>query len=89
MPMTDAHARARALYDALRTRMPIPPFTDFDLTLAKADGCLAQCGLIDLLLADGDRIVADKVGLTSEPMQRMIHVDSPEFNRLGPVRAAA
>lgn len=32
-----------------------------------------------LLLADGDRIVGHKVGLTSKPMQRMFGVDSPDF----------
>ena len=35
-----------------------------------------------LLLADGDRIVGYKVGLTSKPMQKMIGVDQPDY---GPV----
>jgi 2-keto-4-pentenoate hydratase len=34
---------------------------------------------VKLLLADGDRIVGHKVGLTSKPMQRMIGMDSPDF----------
>ena len=85
MPVTDAPAKARALYDARRTRVPIPPFTDADPTLGMADGYAIQRELIDLLLADGDRIVGHKVGLTSKPMQKMVGVDSPDY---GPVLAS-
>ena len=85
MPVTDAPAKARALYDARRTRVPIPPFTDDDPTLGMADGYAIQRELIDLLLADGDRVVGHKVGLTSKPMQKMVGVDSPDY---GPVLAS-
>jgi 2-keto-4-pentenoate hydratase len=83
--VTDAPAKARALYDARRTRVPIPPFTDADPSLGMADGYAIQRELIDLLLADGDRIVGHKVGLTSKPMQQMVGVDSPDY---GPVLAS-
>ncbi|GAA4558464.1 2-keto-4-pentenoate hydratase [Pseudonocardia xishanensis] len=79
MPLRDPAAGARALYDARRTRTPIPPLTDDDPTLGMADGYAVQRELVALLLADGDRIVGYKVGLTSEPMQQMIGVDSPDF----------
>ncbi len=93
MPTTDAPgvvpdiviARARALYDARRNRVPIPPFTDADPSLGMADGYAVQQELLALLLADGDRVVGHKVGLTSKPMQRMIGVDSPDY---GPVLAS-
>jgi 2-keto-4-pentenoate hydratase len=85
MPVTDAPAKARALYDARRTRVPIPPFTDDDPGLGMADGYAIQRELIELLLADGDRIVGHKVGLTSKPMQQMVGVDSPDY---GPVLAS-
>ena len=85
MPVTDAPAKARALYDARRTRVPIPPFTDDDPSLGMADGYAIQRELIELLLADGDRIVGYKVGLTSKPMQKMVGVDSPDY---GPVLAS-
>jgi 2-keto-4-pentenoate hydratase len=85
MPVADAPAKARALYDARRTRVPIPPFTDADPTLGMADGYAIQRELIALLLADGDRIVGHKVGLTSKPMQQMVGVDSPDY---GPVLAS-
>ena len=47
MPVTDARAKARALYDARRTRAPIPPFTDDDPSLGMADGYAIQRELID------------------------------------------
>jgi 2-keto-4-pentenoate hydratase len=50
-----------------------------------ADGYAIQKELVPLLLADGDRIVGYKVGLTSEPMQKLIGVDSPDY---GPVLAS-
>ncbi len=57
----------------------MPPFTDADPTLGADEGYLIQQELVAMLLADGDRIVGHKVGLTSRPMQRMIGMDSPDF----------
>jgi 2-keto-4-pentenoate hydratase len=85
MPVTDAAAKARALYEARRTRTPIPPFTDVDPTLDMADGYAIQRELVPLLLAEGDSIVGYKVGVTSKAMQRLIGIDSPDY---GPVLAS-
>jgi len=82
MPVTDPAGKARALYEARRNRVPIPPFTDDDPGLDMADGYAIQRQLVPMLLAGGDRVVGYKVGLTSKAMQRMIGVDSPDF---GPV----
>lgn len=85
MPLTDAPGKARALYEARRSRVPIEPFTDSDPDLTMADGYAVQAELTRLLLEDGDRIVGYKVGLTSKPMQRMVGVDTPDY---GPVLAS-
>src|SRR5271168_3109383 len=85
MPVRDAVAKARALYEARRTRVPIPPFTDEDPSLGMADGYAIQRELVQLLLADGDHIVGYKVGITSKAMQRMAGIDSPDY---GPVLAS-
>ena len=82
---TEARAKAQALRHARRTRTPIPPFTDTEPDLGMADGYAVQRQLVNLLLADGDAIVGYKVGLTSEPMQRMVGVTSPDY---GPVLAS-
>jgi 2-keto-4-pentenoate hydratase len=81
----DPKAKAEQLYVARRRRVPIPPFTDADPTLGANEGYLIQQELVRLLLADGDRIVGHKVGLTSKPMQRMLGMDSPDY---GPVLAS-
>lgn len=85
MPVTDAPGKARALYDARRTRTPIPPFTDDDPSLGMADGYAVQQELVALLLADGDTVVGHKVGVTSKAMQRLIGIGSPDH---GPVLAS-
>jgi 2-keto-4-pentenoate hydratase len=85
MPVTDASAKAKALHEARRTRVPIAPFTDAEPDLTMADGYAIQQELVPLLLADGDRIVGHKVGLTSTAMQKLIGVDSPDY---GPVLAS-
>ena len=85
MPVSDAAAKARALYDARRTRIPIPPFTDDEPDLDMADGYAIQQELVPLLLAEGDRVVGHKVGVTSAAMQRMIGIDTPDH---GPVLAS-
>jgi 2-keto-4-pentenoate hydratase len=78
----DPQVTARALYEARRTRTPIPPFGK---GLGAEEGYRIQQELVALLLADGDRIVGHKVGLTSKPMQRLIGMDSPDY---GPVLAS-
>jgi 2-keto-4-pentenoate hydratase len=85
MPLTDVAGKAKALYEARRNREPIQPFTDADPDLGMADGYAVQQQLTSLLLADGDRLVGYKVGLTSRPMQQLIGVDQPDC---GPVLAS-
>ena len=82
MPLTDVSGKARALYEARRSRQAIKPFTDADPDLGIADGYAIAQQLTSMLVNDGDEVVGYKVGLTSKPMQKMIGVDSPDH---GPV----
>ncbi|SDH47234.1 2-keto-4-pentenoate hydratase [Pseudonocardia oroxyli] len=83
--MTTPVEKARALYAARATRTPIPPFTDAEPRLGMADGYAIQQELTALLVADGDRIVGHKVGLTAAPMQQALGIDTPDY---GPVLAS-
>ena len=51
MPLTDVPGKARALYEARRTRQQIEPFTDADPDLGMADGYAVQQELLGMLLA--------------------------------------
>jgi 2-keto-4-pentenoate hydratase len=82
MPLTDVSGKAKALYEARRTRQAIEPFTDADPDLGMADGYAIAQQLTSMLVSDGDTVVGYKVGLTSRPMQQLIGVDSPDH---GPV----
>src|SRR5260370_6501337 len=82
MPLTDVSGKAKALYEARRSRQAIQPFTDADPDLGMADGYAIAQQLTSMLVSDGDEVIGFKVGLTSKPMQQMIGVDSPDH---GPV----
>lgn len=71
-----------ALYEARLKRLPIAPFTDADPTLDAADGYAVQQQLTQMLVADGERVVGYKAGLTSATMQAMFGVHTPDY---GPV----
>jgi len=70
---------AAALYAARSSGVPIEPLTDSHPAMSVRDAYRIQQDLVARLVADGDRIVGYKLGLTSLPMQRMFGVDSPDF----------
>jgi 2-keto-4-pentenoate hydratase len=81
----DAKATAEALYKATRTRTPLPPLTTTHPDMTVADAYAVQSQLCDMLLAEGDRVVGYKLGLTSAAMQQMFGLDEPDY---GPVFAS-
>jgi len=68
-----------SLYDARRSGVTVEPLTDAYPSMSVTDAYRVQQDLVARLLADGDRIVGYKLGLTSAPMQRMFGIDSPDF----------
>ena len=70
---------AAALYSAKRSGVPIEPLTDSHAGMSLTDAYRVQRDLVERLLADGDRVVGYKLGLTSKPMQRLVGIDSPDF----------
>jgi 2-keto-4-pentenoate hydratase len=75
----DATGTADELYKAARTRTPIPPHTHPHPDMTVADAYAIQQALCERLLADGDRVVGYKLGLTSAPMQQMFGVNEPDY----------
>ncbi|UNK42285.1 2-oxopent-4-enoate hydratase [Luteimonas sp. S4-F44] len=78
----DPTVHADALHAALREAAPIAPLTGrvqgLDLAGAYA---IAQAG-IARRVAEGERVVGRKIGLTSAAVQRMLGVDQPDFGVL-------
>ena len=81
MTLTGAEVSQLAsdLHHARRTGIPIPPLTDQHPGMTMTDGYRVQQALVAMLTAEGERVIGYKLGLTSEPMQRLLGVDSPDF----------
>jgi 2-keto-4-pentenoate hydratase len=76
---------ARALRQARRDRVPVPPLTEERPELTAADAYAVQRRLVELLQADGEGgVVGYKLGLTSRAMQEQLGIDQPDY---GPVLA--
>lgn len=72
-------ALGKALYEARVNRVPIDPITAAHPDMDVTDAYRVQQDLVGRFLANGDRIVGYKLGLTSAPMQQLLGVDTPDF----------
>lgn len=79
--LTEVEARvfADALYEARRSRVPVPAFTNSRPELGMMDGYAIQQHLVARLVGDGEVICGYKLGLTSAPMQELLGVQQPDF----------
>jgi len=83
VPAADLHRQlADELWEADRTAKPIDPLTDRYDDLAIEDAYAIQTINIDRRIAEGQRVIGRKVGLTSKPMQDLLGVDEPDFGVL-------
>jgi 2-oxopent-4-enoate hydratase len=84
-PVTD-HARLEAiaaeLWEADRTRRPIPPITDAHPDLSVEDAYAIQTVNVDRRIAAGARRLGSKVGLSAKAMQQLLGVNEPDFGAL-------
>ena len=74
---------AETLFESYRTGVAIEPLSDADPSLDPGDAHRIQ-GMFATKLMDwmGGQVIGYKLGLTSEPMQKLLGVDTPDF---GPV----
>jgi len=73
---------ADELWEADRTAKPISPLTERFPSLVIEDAYAIQTINIDRRVADGQKIIGRKVGLTSAPMQKLLGVNEPDFGVL-------
>lgn len=79
MDLDDLSAR---LWAATAKRVAIPPLTAGVADLTVADAYAVQDAVLDRHRADGARVTAAKLGLTSRAKQRQMHVDEPLYGWL-------
>ena len=82
MPTDLQRDLATELWEADRTAVPIAPLTERHPELVLADAYAIQTINIERRVAEGQRVIGRKVGLTSKPMQRLLGVDEPDFGVL-------
>jgi 2-oxopent-4-enoate/cis-2-oxohex-4-enoate hydratase len=70
------------LYAALRARTTVPPLTGRTETLTIEDAYRVSLRTLSRRLADGERVVGKKIGVTSPAVQRMLDVHQPDFGWL-------
>lgn len=78
----DLTALAAELYDALRNRAPIPLLSVRYPELGIDDAYRISLSVLERRLADGEKLVGKKIGLTAKAVQQMVGVDEPDFGFL-------
>ncbi|WP_226016606.1 fumarylacetoacetate hydrolase family protein [Novosphingobium sp. FKTRR1] len=80
--MSKAEDFGGALYRALRQRHTLQPLIQQDPALTIDDAYAISLNFLSRRLADGERIVGKKIGVTSKAVQDMLGVHQPDFGFL-------
>ena len=80
--MTKAEHYGADLYAALRNRSTIAPLAARDPALTIDDAYAISLAFLKRRLADGERVVGKKIGVTSKAVQDMLGVYQPDFGFL-------
>jgi 2-oxopent-4-enoate/cis-2-oxohex-4-enoate hydratase len=70
------------LYAALRARTTVPPITERLSDVTIGDAYRVSQRMLERRLADGEKIVGKKIGVTSTAVQTMLDVHQPDFGFL-------
>jgi len=84
MPLTDSQVEALAqrLVRAESTKSPVAPLTDEFPDMTQEDAYAVQRLWVQAKVSGGAKFIGWKVGLTSEAMQKMFGVTTPDFGKL-------
>lgn len=80
MPAVESHGAE--LFAALRGRRTLPPLSQRDPTLTIDDAYAISLDFLARRLAEGQRVVGKKIGVTSRAVQDMLGVHQPDFGFL-------
>lgn len=70
------------LFEAMRSRHAVEPLTTRYPGITIADAYAVQQEMLRLRLADGERVIGKKIGITSRAVMDMLKVDQPDFGWL-------
>ena len=70
------------LYGALRARTTVAPLTEREPDITIEDAYHISQHMVGRRLADGERVVGKKIGVTGRPVQDMLDVRQPDFGFL-------
>lgn len=76
------HALADELYVALRTATSLRPLTQRQPELNIDDAYRISLRMLERRIADGERVIGKKIGVTSRAVQEMLNVFQPDFGFL-------
>jgi len=82
MPAGKAEQYGAALYEALRARKTIRPLIEQDPSLTIDDAYAINLDFLSRRVADGEKVVGKKIGVTSKAVQDMLGVHQPDFGFL-------
>ncbi len=82
MDQQKIHAYGDALYTALRGRRPMAPLTEREPDITIDDAYHISSRLLERRLADGERVIGKKIGVTSAAVMNMLGVHQPDFGYL-------
>ena len=78
----DVRTHGDELYAALRSRTTVAPLTSRVAGITIDDAYQISVHMVERRVADGERIVGKKTGVTGLPVQRMLNVHQPDFGYL-------
>lgn len=74
--------QGRALYEALRKRETVQPLSQRYPQMTIGDAYSISGVILEKRLADGERLIGKKIGVTSKPVMDLLKVDQPDFGYL-------
>jgi 2-oxopent-4-enoate/cis-2-oxohex-4-enoate hydratase len=82
MSAAQIDAYSQELYRALRERRTVTPLSSRSPGLSVEEAYRISLGFLQRRLADGERVVGKKIGVTSKAVQDMLDVRQPDFGFL-------
>lgn len=82
MEQSTLHGFADELFDALSNQKTIAPLTERYPDLSIDDAYIISKKLLENRLAQGEKLIGKKIGVTSKAVQNMLNVHQPDFGFL-------